>query len=236
MISNRKSCVLLTTGSFNPIHPLHFQNLVRVKKYFESEHQPRWNVLAGYLSPTHDSYVHGKLGELDWIPAKDRCRLCEGAIEHEGPELSSWLRVSRGESEWADGFVDFGPVTENLRDFLNNTLVDEEHVLRYPLCVVYVCGLDHFNKCSYVENMTKQPNMSCAVVYRTGYEEQRITRSIQSSDVIYIPLSKERGKLTDVSSTQIRQHFQNPSASKANIKANIYPIVDEYMRKKYRRK
>ncbi|CAF4569045.1 unnamed protein product [Rotaria socialis] len=229
-------CVLLTTGSFNPIHPLHFQNLVRVKKYFESEHQPRWNVLAGYLSPTHDSYVHGKLGELDWIPAKDRCRLCEGAIEHEGPELSSWLRVSRGESEWADGFVDFGPVTENLRDFLNNTLVDEEHVLRYPLCVVYVCGLDHFNKCSYVENMTKQPNMSCAVVYRTGYEEQRITRSIQSSDVIYIPLSKERGKLTDVSSTQIRQHFQNPSASKANIKANIYPIVDEYMRKKYRRK
>jgi hypothetical protein len=53
------SCVLLTTGSFNPVHPLHFQNLLRVKQYLENEHQPPWNVLAGYISPTQ--YVVFKL-------------------------------------------------------------------------------------------------------------------------------------------------------------------------------
>ncbi len=46
------SCVLLMTGSFNPVHPLHFNNFQRVREYLENEHQPPWNVLAGYISPT----------------------------------------------------------------------------------------------------------------------------------------------------------------------------------------
>ncbi|CAF1220355.1 unnamed protein product [Didymodactylos carnosus] len=166
---------------------------MRAKQYLEREREPPWNVLAGYLSPTNDSYVHSKLGDSAWIPAKDRCQLCEEAIEyHAGPEISSWVTISRGESEWCDGFIDFGPVSESLRDFLNGTLVDEENLLKYPLRVVYVCGLDHFNKCPEVENITKQRNMACAVVYRVGYEEQRIQRSVKSSGVIYIPLTEER--------------------------------------------
>ncbi|CAF3891635.1 unnamed protein product, partial [Didymodactylos carnosus] len=57
-----------------------------------------------------DSYVHSKLGDSAWIPAKDRCQLCEEAIEYdEGPEISSWVTISRGESESCDGFIDFGP-------------------------------------------------------------------------------------------------------------------------------
>jgi hypothetical protein len=177
--------------------------------------------------------VHPKLGDSAWIPAKDRCRLCEGAIEYEGSKLSSWICVSRGESEWDGGFVDFSPVTENLRDFLNSTLIDQENLLKYPLRVIYVCGLDHYNKCSYVERMAQQNNMSCAIVYRLGYDEQQISRSLKTSGVIYIPLSKERTTLADVSSTQIRQYFQNPTANKANIEQYIYPAVRDYMSKKY---
>jgi nicotinic acid mononucleotide adenylyltransferase len=180
--------------------------------------------------------VHAKLKDPAWTPAKDRCRLCEGAIKYEGSEVSSWIDVSRGESEWADGFVDFVPVTEDFRDFLNSTLVGQEKMLKYPLRVVYVCGLDHFNKCSDVERMAKQNNMSCAVVFRVGYDEQQISRSVKTSGAIYIPLAKERTKLTDVSSTQIRQYFENPAARNTNIEQNIYPNVRDYMSKKYRKK
>ncbi|CAF1429812.1 unnamed protein product [Adineta ricciae] len=233
---SRQNCVLITTGSFNPVHPFHFQNLLRVKDHLEREHQPPMNVLAGYISPTHDSYVHSKLGDSAWIPAKDRCRLCEEAIEYEGSKVSSWISVSRGESEWYEGFVDFCPVTENLRDFLNTTLVGQNNLLSYPLRVIYVCGLDHYNKCTYMERMAQQNNISCAIVYRRGCDEQQINRSLKTTNVIYISLSKERTKLTDVSSTQIREYFQNPTANNMDVERNIYPSVRDYMRRKYRKK
>ncbi len=176
------------------------------------------------------------MGDSAWIPASDRCELCEAAIEdHEGSEISSWVTISRGESEWSDGFVDFGPVTENLRDFLNSTLVDDQQFLKHPICVIYVCGLDHFNKCPDVERMAKQKNMACAVVYRPGYDEHKIRSSMTSSGVIYVPLSNERDKIPDVSSTQIRQYFQNPTAINSDIEPFIYPNVRRYMKKKYKK-
>ncbi len=175
------------------------------------------------------------MGDQSWISAKDRCTLCEKAIEHEGSTLSSWITVSRGESEWLNGFVDFGPVTENLRDFLNDTLVYSQNVLKHPLSVIYVCGLDHFNKCSYVEKMAKQKNMACAVVFRAGYDEQQIQRSVKTSGVLYIPLIDERDQLTNISSTQIRQFFQNPTTSATTIDQFLYPSVRDYMRRKYKK-
>ena len=45
------SCVLLATGSFNPIHRSHIDNLQKVKAYLEKLPQPK-NVLAAYISPT----------------------------------------------------------------------------------------------------------------------------------------------------------------------------------------
>ncbi|CAF0829696.1 unnamed protein product [Adineta steineri] len=236
LINSRQNCVLITTGSFNPVHPFHFQNLLRVKEYLEHEHQPPMNVVAGYISPTHDSYVHSKLGDPAWIPVTDRCRLCEEAVEYEGSKVSSWIAVSRGESEWKDGFVDFGPVTENLRDYLNSTLVEQENILKYPLRIIYVCGLDHYNKCSYVERMAQQNNMSCAIIFRQGYDEQQINRSLKTANVIYISLSKERTRLPDVSSTQIRQYFENPNPKNMDIEKYMYPSVRDYMKRKYRKK
>ncbi|CAF2686977.1 unnamed protein product [Rotaria sp. Silwood2] len=195
-------------------------------------HKPPLNVLAGYISPTHNSYVHNKLGDTAWIPAKDRCQLCEEAIDIEGSAVSSWMSVSRGESEWANGFVDFGPVTENLRDFLTMKLVQQEKLLKYPLRVVYVCGLDHFNKCLYVQLMAQQNNILCAVVYRHGYGEEHINQSDKTSGIIYIPLSKERETMTEISSPEIREYFQNPTIKNSNVEQNIHANVREYMRKK----
>ena len=78
--------------------------------------------------------------------------------------------------------------------------------------------------------------MACAVVYRVGYEEQQAKRSLQTSGIIYVPLAKERSKLPDVSSTQIRQYFENSDATNRDIERNIYPNVREYIMKKYKKK
>jgi hypothetical protein len=188
------------------------------------------------IIPYSDAYVRSKLGDPAWIPAKDRCRLSDEAIKYEGAEMSSWIAVSRGESEWSSGFVDFFPVTQNLRNFLNSALVTPGNFLKHPLRVVYVCGLDHYNKCSNVKRMADNKNISCAVVYRGGCDEQHISRSMKASGTIYVPLSKERSKLVDVSSTLIRQYFQSPKPQMANIEQHICPMICEYMSQKYRKK
>ena len=49
---SRRSCVLLATGSFNPIHRSHISNLKTVKHYLEQHSERPLNVLAAFLSPS----------------------------------------------------------------------------------------------------------------------------------------------------------------------------------------
>ncbi len=108
----------------------------------------------------------------------------------------------------------------------------QEKLLKYPLRVVYVCGLDHFNKCPDVERMAQQTNITCAVVYRAGEDEKRILRAARSPNVIYIPLTDQRDTLSNMSSTQIRKYFKSPAAGAEPF---IYPNVREYMIKRYQK-
>ncbi|CAF1398196.1 unnamed protein product [Adineta steineri] len=202
------NCVLLTTGSLNPIHRSHINNLELVKNYLEQS-SPRWNVLAGYLSPTHDEYLRGKVGKAT-ISGRDRCDLCELAIEeHERQtETSHWLSVSRAEAEYYGGFIDFGPTTKALRQYLNSILLVSQRSLKNPVYVIYVCGLDHFNKCSDVRRLAREKYVKCAVIYRKECDEQNISKLDESSNIIYVPLDDDRKNLIDISSTEIRRRWE----------------------------
>jgi len=84
--------------------------------------------------------------------------------------------------------------------------------------------------------MTMKMNIKCAVIYRVGYDEQRIDCQ-SSSNIIYIPLNQQRHQLQSISSTQIRQYFQNDTSTCANhIDKCLYPNVRDYMINKYRRR
>lgn len=185
-----------------------------------------------FLFFSSDDHVSRKLGQSAWIPGDIRCQLCQDAINEEGVRISSWISVSRGESEFNDGFMNFDFITENLRDFLNSTFVGSDKLLKYPLTVVYVCGLDHFNKCSHVISLSREENIICAIVYRAGYDENRILHPKKSSNIIYVPLTDERHHLIDVSSTRIRQCFEN---SIDDAKQFTYSSVLKYMTDKHKK-
>jgi len=179
-----------------------------------------------------DDHVLHKLGKSAWIPGDIRCQLCQDAIHEEGIQASSWISVSRGECQFNDGFMNFDFITENLRDFLNSILVGSDKLFKYPLTVVYVCGLDHFNKCSRVISLSREEHICCAIVYRTGYDEKRILNPGKSSNMIYVPLADERHNLIDVSSTRIRQCFEN---SNNDAKQITYSSVVKYMTEKHKK-
>lgn len=141
--------------------------------------------------------------------------------------------MSRGENEWSGGFVDLVPVSEKMRDFLNETLVNEKKILKYPIHVVYVCGLNHLNICAHVKEMAKQTNILAAVVFRVGYGEKQIDESVKTSGVIYILSSQKRSTTVGISPTMIQEYFQKPTASTKGIESYIFPVVRQYMSEKY---
>ncbi len=175
-----------------------------------------------------DSYVRDKLGHSDWISAKKRCELCEEAIKYE--KLEDFIAVSRGEIE-CKTFFDFDEVSENLAKFLNSELCGPDKLLENPLKAVYVCGLDHFNKCPYVARLAKRENMACAVIYRLGASDDYIkTFDVESSNIYYITLENEREKLIDISSTAIRKLHQTPTNTDPDNLS--YPCVKKYYEEK----
>ena len=120
-----------------------------------------------------DSYVRSKLGSKYWISGEIRAKLCEQVIESDA-ELRQWLSVTRGELQYPNGFADFDVVTREFAEFLNDKNRSSLTLLESPLKVVYICGLDHFNKCPYVAALAEESNVICVVIYRVNADEERI--------------------------------------------------------------
>jgi len=193
--------VLLTTGSYNPIHLAHVKMLEIAKKTLESHQQEdgqRIWISAGFLSPSHDEYVTGKLGR-NAIPFKDRANMIDIATEH-----SDFLACDRWEGSQSH-FIDFPSIARALVIRLNSPtatsllkeilLRDSEQAqtkqnstlstssssvspspahlknlieqLSIRVRVYYVCGADHFLKCS---GAWRDPQYSVVCVQRKGYE------------------------------------------------------------------
>lgn len=167
------------------------------------------------------------MGAKDYISSEQRCRLCEDAIREE--KLEHFITVSRGECEWPSGFVDFDEVTRQLAEFLNSPKTDDQLSSIQPITVVYVCGLDHFNKCSYVADLAREENIACAIIYRQGASDQYIRNLPQrSQNIFYISLDENRSTLVDISSTAIREHHRNRNY--AELDRLSYPSVSQYYR------
>ena len=99
-------------------------------------------------------------------------------------------------------------------------------MLKYPLTVVYVCGLDHCNKCSRVISLDREENIMCAIVYRIGYDEKHILNPEKASNIIYVPLRDERYNLIDVRSIRIRQCFE--TANKLTYSSVLKYMTDKH--------
>jgi nicotinamide mononucleotide adenylyltransferase len=90
--SDGENVVLISTGSMNPIHRSHISNMIKTKNYLENVYH--LNVLGGFISPTHDQYVEGKLGN-ELIFGIHRIEMCQKAIEEENQQ--NWLAVDKAE-------------------------------------------------------------------------------------------------------------------------------------------
>jgi len=127
--------VLLSTGSFCPVHRGHLRMMELAKNELERRGAV---VLGGYLSPSHDRYVQMKCGALN-PGAAHRVRMCEEALAHEVEAGEpAWLAVDPWEALHAPVALNFTEVIDRLERHLSVSIKTSS-----PLQVVYIFGGDN---------------------------------------------------------------------------------------------
>ncbi len=129
--------VLLSTGSFSPVHEGHLDMMERARRRAE---QAGWTVVAGYLSPSHDQYVGVKRGGQAALHAEHRIALLEEALQD-----SDWLSVCPWEARHAPVSLNFTDVLQRLHAYLALQLsaLPAPSANAAPLTVGYVFGSDN---------------------------------------------------------------------------------------------
>jgi nicotinic acid mononucleotide adenylyltransferase len=189
--------VLLTTGALNPVHLGHVAMFDRARDALESEHG--FDVVGGFLSPSHDAYLSGKHRDSAFFPASQRLAMCTAATtDHPLLAVASW------ESSVSGSWPDFPVVTTTLEDVLAERFPDEDIV------VIYLCGQDHF---SHAE-ASRLP--AIAVVSRAGKSE----RTDAARNIYAV---RTDGPLSQLSATKVREALANEDMQ--TLKDCVHPDV-----------
>lgn len=185
----RKLAVLVSTGSYSPVHRMHVHMFEIAKTALEEKYG--FVVVGGFISPSHDHYVSGKLGEAA-LPSQHRFQMCELSVAD-----SQWLSVSKWEGH-RPTFLDFGPVRQFHEDYLRTKFPDKE------IAVFYLCGTDHAVKC-HLYNTRKFPVVAVGRPGEHSAELREIHGRQEKNPLFYFV----EDETENISSTEIRRRLQN---------------------------
>ncbi|KAL6069476.1 Nicotinamide/nicotinic acid mononucleotide adenylyltransferase 2 [Balamuthia mandrillaris] len=147
----QRMVVLVSSGAFSPIHKSHLQLLEDAKKYCESDGKSK--VVAGYLSPSDDRSVKGKL-QGDWIEAKHRIEMCKIAVQD-----SDWLDVS----DWESGHRGWSSPTMLLNHIA--AYIEQNSSSSANLFPIFVCSAEHAAQ----YNLFAQTSLEVIAVARSAH-------------------------------------------------------------------
>lgn len=208
-VPGRKRVVLISTGSYCPIHIGHLQNFDNVAKFLKD----KCNIdpLVGYISPSGDCYVSGKLGP-DCILFHHRYEMVKLACYEHNSRPNVFPIYPDPWEGLQPTFIPFPKVRQHFEDVMKQLFPKEE------ITVLYIAGSDVFNKCRLYKSH------SFVGVARAGYNangDQRPERDI------YICNDPEYYKsFNDVSSTQLRDLMKKGKS----LQGLTFNSVIEYMK------
>jgi len=160
--SLKEPVILITSGSYAPIHSGHIDLMEAAKVRLEKEN---YEVIGGYFSPSHDNYVLTKDG-VD-IPATVRCNLIQAAIDD-----SNWLMLDPWASILVKGDVNFSVIMDRIQKY-----VKYHRGIDVKIC--YVFGADRY----YFANAFKNDGMAICVT-RPGFNNRVNLPNVYYADLV----------------------------------------------------
>jgi len=208
----RPKVILVSTGALCPVHFMHVEMFNVIRKYLEEKFN--WIVVVGYLSPSHDTYVMGKLGRqgVSHIDSFHRVNMVKAALKE-----SDWLEVSGWEAS-RTRFVNFPEVMSYIAWYLKHNLVNFQNFRAY-----YACGADMALKCGLSwgsKAFGTIASFGTVAVGRSGDTEE--LKREHHEEGFYL-LETE---LPDISSTTMRKRMMNNEP----LDDLTFPVVVEYIK------
>lgn len=185
-----KPAILLTTGSFCPIHDGHVEMMLRAKEICE---ETGYDVIGGYFAPDHDEYVKSKV-KTNWMPIHARIKKI-----HEKTRDSDWLRVDPWAGLFCDHALNFTEI------YLRLKLYIEKH-LGVQVPVFFVCGGDNARFA-----LAFKDGGNCIVVDRPGNEAKvsRYEKLLTQENLLYVHHDNP------LSSTEVRKREEYTEKNRA---------------------
>ncbi|KAL6078148.1 Nicotinamide/nicotinic acid mononucleotide adenylyltransferase 1 [Balamuthia mandrillaris] len=211
----RKKLVLITTGTYSPVHRMHLHVFEAAKKLLEEKHG--FQVVAGFVSPSHDEYVWQKL-ETDGITGYHREAMLQLATKD-----SDWISVSSWELN-QPYFQSMYKATLALHGLLREEFAEQEE-----LQVMYLCGADLIPRCGGMTNLGGFPIVA---VGRAGYSDKvrKVLAAKQSDSAMDGAPRKQtlyfvEEDTEDISSTKMREYLREGK----DLSSMTFPSVIEYL-------
>lgn len=182
--SAKKPCILLSTGSFAPIHSGHMAAMVNTKKKME---ELGWDVVGGFFAPDHDEYISRKLKEQQ-IPIHERIEYIVDAIKE-----YDWLSVDCWPGLFHHYAINFTDIITRLEMY-----VEMHYGIKIP--IIFVCGGDYARFADTFLNKGY-----CAVVNRPGYNT-KVSDEAMATGRVFIVNNEDDNSSTSVRKNMTRKH------------------------------
>lgn len=181
--------ILVTTGSFDPIHDGHVSMMSAAKK---SAEESGYRVVSGIMSAGHDGYVRERKTP-EGVNGFKRCTMAEEFLKNHLLNKDGWLFHDNWEALIAPEAVNFTTVIEWVKALVHHHAPN----LAKKLTLFYVFGADN---ATFSHSLIGFDDVKPIIVQRKGYElSQEIANNIDKSLALFAENNE------DVSSTVIRQ-------------------------------
>ncbi|KAL0487915.1 nicotinamide mononucleotide adenylyltransferase [Acrasis kona] len=215
--------VLVSTGSYSPIHKMHTEMLKVTAEFLER--LPKCKVVGGYLSPCHDEYVSFKLQD-NAINAQHRINMCELAVKD-----TDWMCVDKWEIN-GPRLRMFSEVVIKLSEFLSQGLYKESHPDVYNnrdrIRVCFVCGSDIVM--GYPYGLAFSDKIDVACVCRPSFVLKNMESRVKYNKKRGVNLYFVVDSVEDHSSTKVREcikKIEKGEGYEKNLKSGLARFCDD---------